>query len=247
MSIKTIEAVVLKNINYKDTDKIYTLFSKDLGKISAGAKGVRKISSKRAGNLDSLTKISVGIYESSSGKKTITEVKNLTSYSKIKKSHVKIQRATYISELIHRHTEEDSENNYLYNLFVRTLDILENDSIDADIAVCLFQIFFIQNLGYDLNFSKCSVCFKDFHDFKKVYFNSEFGGFICENCFSSNFHLETQALSKEVSNFLFAAKTTPKNIPPISSEQIREAELLLQLHLRSILERNLVSDFMLEV
>ena len=41
MEIKT-EAVVLQSLDYKDNDKILTLFSPTLGKITAGIKGVKK-------------------------------------------------------------------------------------------------------------------------------------------------------------------------------------------------------------
>lgn len=47
MEIKT-EAVVVKAIDYKDNDKLLTLFSPTLGKITAGIKGVKKPKAKLA-------------------------------------------------------------------------------------------------------------------------------------------------------------------------------------------------------
>ena len=47
MDVKT-EAVVLKAIDYKDNDKLLTLFSPSLGKITAGIKGVKKPKAKLA-------------------------------------------------------------------------------------------------------------------------------------------------------------------------------------------------------
>ena len=45
MDVKT-EAIVLKSIDYKENDKMLTLFSPSLGKISAGIRGVKKPTSK---------------------------------------------------------------------------------------------------------------------------------------------------------------------------------------------------------
>ena len=45
MEIKT-EAIVLQSIDYKDNDKLLTLFSPTLGRITAGAKGVKKQKAK---------------------------------------------------------------------------------------------------------------------------------------------------------------------------------------------------------
>ena len=47
MEIKT-EAIVLRSIDYKDNDKLLTLFSPELGKITAGIKGVKKPKAKLA-------------------------------------------------------------------------------------------------------------------------------------------------------------------------------------------------------
>ena len=55
------KAIVLKSVKYKDADKIFTLFTKEYGKISAIGRGVRKINSRRSGNLDTLNYVSVGI------------------------------------------------------------------------------------------------------------------------------------------------------------------------------------------
>lgn len=47
MEVKT-EAIVLQTIDYKDNDKLLTLFSPSLGKITAGIKGVKKPTAKLA-------------------------------------------------------------------------------------------------------------------------------------------------------------------------------------------------------
>ena len=41
MEVKT-DAVVLQTLDYKDDDKLLTLFSPSLGKITAGIRGVKK-------------------------------------------------------------------------------------------------------------------------------------------------------------------------------------------------------------
>lgn len=47
MEVKT-EAIVLNAVDYKDNDKLLTLFSPTLGKITAGARGVKKPTAKLA-------------------------------------------------------------------------------------------------------------------------------------------------------------------------------------------------------
>lgn len=49
--IKT-TGIVIKRTNYKDADKILTMLTQELGKISCKAKGIRKITSKKRSHLE---------------------------------------------------------------------------------------------------------------------------------------------------------------------------------------------------
>jgi len=98
-------AVVLKSINYKDSDKIYTLLTKDLGKISAIARGVRKISSRRAGNLDKLNLVKVALSEGLGGMRQIDEVSGLNSFRGLKNNYGLSTKCSYVIELLHKTTE----------------------------------------------------------------------------------------------------------------------------------------------
>lgn len=46
------EGIIIKRTNYGEADRILTIYTKHYGKIKAIAKGVRKITSRRGGNLE---------------------------------------------------------------------------------------------------------------------------------------------------------------------------------------------------
>ena len=48
-------AVILKRMDLGEADRIVTLYSRDVGKIRAVAKGVRKTTSRSAGHLEPFT------------------------------------------------------------------------------------------------------------------------------------------------------------------------------------------------
>ena len=56
------EGLVIKRKDVGEADKIVTIFSKNQGKISVIAKGVRKVTSRRAGNLELLSRKQVQLY-----------------------------------------------------------------------------------------------------------------------------------------------------------------------------------------
>jgi DNA repair protein RecO (recombination protein O) len=145
-----VEAVVLKGINYSDSDKIYTLLSKDYGKIPVLAKGVRKISSRRGGNLDTLNRIIANVSESGSGFRTLLEVELLHSHKHIKKDLERSLAAYYMVELVNKTVEESSENEDVYTLLCGMLEKLDDESSDIRFVVNKFEVLFMKILGYEL-------------------------------------------------------------------------------------------------
>jgi DNA repair protein RecO len=125
----TAECLVLKSSNYRDADKLYTFFSPQLGKFTAAAKGVRKISSKRLGSLDALNCLQISFRESSKGFKDIHQVQVLESYKDLKSAMSGIAKGLYIAELIHRFffhdTSEHEAAPEVYDLAVKSLRSLD--------------------------------------------------------------------------------------------------------------------------
>ena len=182
-------AVVLKSTKYKDSDKIFTLFTREYGKISAIARGVRKISSRRSGNLDTLNLISVKIHEGRNGIKNIEEVKTLESFKNIKKDLAKSLKAYYIAELVHKSTEEGEKLTGIFNLLIKFLKVLEKNGYSGDLFVTYFEINLMKLLGYELTLSKCRKCGKVLDEsWSKYTFNIDNGSIECEKC--SKFGIE---------------------------------------------------------
>jgi len=142
------KAVVLKNIVFQDADKIYTLLSEDRGKISGIAKGVRKVTSRRSGNLDTLNVIEVHLNVHKSGQNYITEVKTLEAYKNLKKSLELSKQGFYMVELINRFLHEDDEAQPIFKLLVAALSELENKGNNLIWRVNRFEIKLMQLLGY---------------------------------------------------------------------------------------------------
>jgi DNA repair protein RecO (recombination protein O) len=122
------ECLILKNSNFKDADKLYTLFSPVYGKFTATAKGIRRINSKRLGSLDTLNRVQVSFSESHSGIKTIHQAQILESHKDLKKTMSGIAKGLYIVELVHRFFYHDTYQHEsapeIYGLLVKSLQSL---------------------------------------------------------------------------------------------------------------------------
>lgn len=176
------ECIVLRNSNYKDSDKIYTLYSKNYGKFTAFAKGVRKMGSRRGGNLDTLNHIAVSISETNDTY-FLNEVVLKNSFAYLKSDLDRVPKAYYVIELLHRLLEEGETNTLLFSTLLKTLRLLNSKNVPKELAVSYFELSLLKQLGFALNFESCISCGRPFseewQDFK---LNLASGGFVCERC-----------------------------------------------------------------
>jgi DNA repair protein RecO len=164
------ECVVLKNSNYKDADKLYTLFSPQYGKFSATAKGVRRISSKRLGSLDTLNRVHISFSESAKGVKIINQAQVLESHMDLKKAMSGIAKGLYMAELVHRFFYHDTVSHEsapeVYRLLTKSLAGLNKfyakypEGSFNFVPVRIMNIFeshLMQTLGYEMSLDNFSL------------------------------------------------------------------------------------------
>lgn len=177
------EAVILKSIKYRDSDKIFTLFSPDQGKFTAIGRGIRKISSKRSGTMDTLNHVQISITSQNNGPKYISEVVLVNSFPKLKDDLGYSVKGFYIVELLHRLIEDEAPNYELFETVIKTLKLLDSKRLNSDMALSYFEISLMRQLGYALRFGECVSCGKEFSDDWNYYrMNLGLGGLVCDDC-----------------------------------------------------------------
>lgn len=119
-----LEAIVLKRRNIGEADRLITLFSKERGKITATAKGIRRITSKRAPYLEVFSRIDVMLHK---GQKydTITEVSSLETFSTLRKHLPRVSMAYILCELIDILLPEHQEHRDVYAQMLEVFNRLE--------------------------------------------------------------------------------------------------------------------------
>ncbi|MCL5675840.1 MAG: DNA repair protein RecO [Patescibacteria group bacterium] len=141
------EGIILKRLNYGEADKILTVFTKHYGKLHLLAKGVRKITSKKASHLEPfcLTKLFVA-----KGKNLglITEAEVIDNFAKLRKSLKKIGLAYQICELTDRLCPEEQTNFSLYKLLSGELNLLNGLETEDNYSSNSFILRLLWDLGY---------------------------------------------------------------------------------------------------
>lgn len=104
----------------RDADRFFTIYTKELGKISVYAKGVRTVKSKRSGQLDLFSHIRFEVYENHDHL-TLTSVELLDAHASGKTTLGNISRLFQIGELIEALTPEHDPHPAIYELLVTAL------------------------------------------------------------------------------------------------------------------------------
>lgn len=115
-------------INYGEADRIISIFSKDKGRISLMAKGVRRPQSRKRGHIEIFTKVR---FQAISGKglDLMTEAEIIDDFKAIRKSLKKVSLAYYFSEVTGKITHEGEGNLGVYELLATSLEKLKTTKL----------------------------------------------------------------------------------------------------------------------
>jgi DNA repair protein RecO (recombination protein O) len=142
------EGIVLKRRNLGEADRILTILSKEFGKITVKAPGVRRIQSRRSSHVELLNLSQFTLY---SGSKTfmpiVTEAQTFEDFSPIKSDLHKVGLALYICELINGLCAYNQENRGVFFQLKTTLLELSK-TLDAVDLVKKFEKELLTELGF---------------------------------------------------------------------------------------------------
>jgi DNA repair protein RecO (recombination protein O) len=183
MSTEQTDAIVLRLVPFSETSLIVTLYTRDLGRISAIAKGARRPKSSFEGSLDILSVCRiVVICKSSDTLELLTEAKLQRRFRAAQKSLVRLYCGYYVAEMLRLWTDDGATSDELYDLTLRTIQTIDGDG-DALMAVLRFELSAMRILGNVPATQACVCCGHDIEpDGARVPFAYELGGVLCPEC-----------------------------------------------------------------
>ncbi|MBI3384961.1 DNA repair protein RecO, partial [Candidatus Gottesmanbacteria bacterium] len=139
--------IVLKRSNFKETDKILTILSREHGRIRLIAKGIRRTISKKAPSLEPFSLVKLDIAQ---GKNLdlILEVEAVNNFLGLRQDLKKIAFAYQICELVDRLCPERQINRSLFDLVSSELLLLEKINGIKNYKIEDFELKLLWDLGY---------------------------------------------------------------------------------------------------
>ena len=118
------EGIVLARRNFGEADRILSIYTKNHGRISVIAKGIRKLTSRKRGHLEIFSYIRFQAVEGH-GIGILTEVETINSFESFKKDLKKVSLAYFFCEVIGKITHEHERNDGIFELILNYLEKLQ--------------------------------------------------------------------------------------------------------------------------
>lgn len=142
------EGVIIKRSNLGEADKIVTFFTRDHGKISLVAKGLRRPTSKRAGSLELFSLIKGHAIKSRGSLDILTEVSLLDSFSSWRMHLGRITLGYQLCEVIDKLTAEHQTYPQTYEILISGLKDIGKLSDGWHEIFSSWLVEIIRDLGY---------------------------------------------------------------------------------------------------
>lgn len=173
------QAIVLSHLEYGEADRILTLFTREKGRISVIARGVRKIRSRKAGHLEPFTLVNLMLARGRN-LDIVTQAETVNAYLGIKDDLSRLAVGTYIIELLERFTYEEGQNLDIFRLLVNTLSRLESLS-NTETVVHYYEMRLLDLLGFRPQLFNCVGCSEEIKA-EDQFFSPLAGGVYCPHC-----------------------------------------------------------------
>jgi DNA repair protein RecO (recombination protein O) len=233
-----VDAVVLRHSDYGEADRLLTLYTRQLGKVRALAKGARKIASRKAGHIEPFTHVRLQLAR---GRDIllVTQADTVDAYLPLREDLILTSQASYVLEILDRLTYEDeTENPTLFRLLTETLSRLASKA-DPWLVTRYYEMRLLDSLGFRPQLFECANCGKEIIA-EDQYFSFTAGGVICPSCglgLPGLAHISVEAL-KYLRHFQRSSYAEASRAHP-SLEVQKEAETLMQGYFTYLLEREL--------
>ena len=182
-----VKGIVLKSTDYKDSDKLVTIFSADLGLIDARVRGVKKNKAKLTFAVQPFAFVEFMLIKSGNFYTCI----NATSIDQF--YNITLDFDNYIFmlaclEICLKTVQKNDQNTELFLLLLNSLKLVCYDSVNSMYVFIKFMLESFKLLGYNFETSICPIC-GDKVTNKNPAFSYDYNWMLCEKCEIGNDYL----------------------------------------------------------
>lgn len=176
-------AIVLRTVDYGESDRVVTLFSRERGKVSAFARGARASRKRFGGALEPFTLLAAEVRpRASSDLLGLASTAVVRGFGGIRADLARIACAAYAAELARELVRDHEPHADLFDLLVAYLDLLDGAPA-RPAALRAFELGALEAAGLAPRLDACARCGEPLDPVVRGYrFDPGQGGVLCGAC-----------------------------------------------------------------
>ncbi len=204
---ETTKALVLREVKYKEADRILTLFTADNGKITAKARGALRKNSRTAAATQQLSWSDMTLFFNK-GKWTVNEASVIEPFDGLKEDIAAFALGSYFAECVEALSVEDQKDPELLSLALNSLWALSRALHDPRKIKAAFELRLMSLSGYHPSVERCAACGAE--QPQEPVFDLLDGRLFCRKCCGRGSAVSLDEGSLEAMRFVLSAP--PKQI-----------------------------------
>jgi DNA repair protein RecO (recombination protein O) len=184
MPATTTKAFVLRAVDLRESDRLLTLLTLELGKVSAVARGARSSRRRFGGALEpfALVEVVLARGRGREGLLSLSEAALIEAHAGLASDLERLGAAALVVELAREVTPEHEPDARLFDIVAEALALLSRGGGDSRaLAICAaFRVLACAGLG--VSASRCNACGVPVPPGRKAHFDPRRGGVVCTAC-----------------------------------------------------------------
>lgn len=238
MNAEKSEALVIRLADFSETSRVVTLFTRELGKVSALAKGAKRLKGPFESSLDLLSRVRVVfLRKSSDSLDLLTEAQLVARFQPRPRELMSLYGGYYVAELLDGLTAVHDPHPPLYDVAVDTLRRLGAE-YELRLSILWFEAQLLREIGHLPAFDECLVCGRPAELGDGIRHWVTQGGLVCRECGRPDLaHTEIHP-----GTIVLLGKLTDSDPEPLdrlqpSPQQYKELRRLMTSAISHVLER----------
>ena len=186
--------LVIRSVEVFETSKVVSVFTRDLGKVSALAKGARRLKSPFQAGLDLLSVCDIVLlHKASEALDLLTEAAAVERFDSLRRDLAALYAGYYIAELLHDLTDFHDPHPKLFDAATVTLRNLGDPGLRPR-RVLRFELACLRELGLMPALESCVHCgaaVEPRDEAEPIAFGLVGGGVLCASCRPGQPHVTT--------------------------------------------------------
>lgn len=234
MGIIKTKGIVIAEHNMGDFDKMVTILTPNIGKISCAARGARRPKSTLMAGTQLLSFGEFVIYKGNNSY-SVNSADPIEIFYNVRIDLEKLEYVSHITKILQDVTDENQNTYSILQLYLNTIYMISETDMNMDLIISIFKIRLLCILGFAPRVKKCVCC--DEKD-ELVAFSILDDGFKCPSCAKQDTGAITiSQTTKDAIRYIVGSNAKKLFSFKINDETIEQLKIISKIYLNQKLEK----------